>query len=82
MLPMFLGILDQTIVATALPAIAADLGNVELIAWIVVAYLIATGDGCTRIRASGRCVRAPAPADRLARRRHDRQHPVCTRSLD
>ncbi len=42
MLPMFLGILDQTIVATALPAIAADLGNVELIAWIVVAYLIAT----------------------------------------
>ena len=42
MLPMFLGILDQTIVATALPAIAADLGNVERIAWIVVAYLIAT----------------------------------------
>jgi EmrB/QacA subfamily drug resistance transporter len=41
MLPMFLGIMDQTIVSTALPAIAASLGNVELIAWIVVAYLIA-----------------------------------------
>jgi len=41
MLPMFLGIMDQTIVSTALPAIAASLGNVERIAWVVVAYLIA-----------------------------------------
>ena len=29
MLPMFLAVVDQTIVATALPAIAASLGNVE-----------------------------------------------------
>ncbi len=42
MLPMFVGIMDQTIVATALPAIAASLGEVDRIAWIVVAYLIAT----------------------------------------
>jgi MFS family permease len=41
MLPMFVGIMDQTIVATALPAIAASLGEVD-IAWIVVSYLIAT----------------------------------------
>lgn len=40
MLPMFLGVVDQTIVATALPAISADLGDVEHISWVVVAYLI------------------------------------------
>ena len=40
MLPMFMGVIDQTIVATALPAIAGDLGNVELLSWIVVAYLV------------------------------------------
>ncbi len=42
MLPMFLAVMDQTIVATALPAIAASLGNVERISWVVVAYLVAT----------------------------------------
>lgn len=41
-LPMFLAAIDQTIVATALPAIAADLGNVEHVSWVVVAYLMAT----------------------------------------
>ena len=40
MLPMFLGVVDQTIVATALPAISGSLGDVERISWIVVAYLI------------------------------------------
>jgi EmrB/QacA subfamily drug resistance transporter len=42
MLPMFLAVVDQTIVATALPAIAADTGNVERASWIVVSYLIAS----------------------------------------
>ena len=41
MLPMFLAVADQTIVATALPAIAADLGEVERVSWVVVSYLIA-----------------------------------------
>ncbi|HEY8288418.1 MAG TPA: MFS transporter, partial [Acetobacteraceae bacterium] len=41
MLPMFLAALDQTIVATALPAIAGTLGEVERVSWIVVAYLVA-----------------------------------------
>ena len=41
MLPMFLAVVDQTIVATALPAIAAATGNVERVSWIVVAYLVA-----------------------------------------
>src|SRR5262249_61455296 len=41
MLPMFLAVADQTIVATALPAIASDLGGVERISWVVVSYLIA-----------------------------------------
>jgi MFS family permease len=38
--PMFIGMIGETIVATALPAIAASLGKVELIAWVIVAYLI------------------------------------------
>ena len=41
MLPMFLAVVDQTIVATALPAIAASTGRVERASWIVVAYLVA-----------------------------------------
>lgn len=41
MLPMFLAVVDQTIVATALPAIAADTGQVERTSWIIVGYLIA-----------------------------------------
>jgi EmrB/QacA subfamily drug resistance transporter len=41
MLPMFLAVVDQTIVATALPAIAAATGEVERVSWIVVGYLIA-----------------------------------------
>ncbi len=39
---IFLAALDQTIVATALPAIAAELGEVERLSWVVVAYLLAT----------------------------------------
>src|ERR1700730_10091845 len=42
MLPMFLAAIDQTIVSTALPAIAGTLGDVERISWIVVSYLVAT----------------------------------------
>jgi EmrB/QacA subfamily drug resistance transporter len=41
MLPMFLAVVDQTIVSTALPSIAADLGSVERVSWVVVAYLVA-----------------------------------------
>ncbi len=41
MLPMFLAVADQTIVATALPAMASDLGDVERVSWVVVSYLIA-----------------------------------------
>jgi EmrB/QacA subfamily drug resistance transporter len=41
MLPMFMAVADQTIVATALPAIASSLGEIERISWVVVSYLIA-----------------------------------------
>ena len=41
MLPMFLAVVDQTIVATALPAIAATVGEIGRVSWVVVAYLIA-----------------------------------------
>jgi EmrB/QacA subfamily drug resistance transporter len=42
MLPMFLASVDQTIVATALPAIAGSLGEVERVSWVVISYLVAT----------------------------------------
>ncbi len=41
-IPVFLAAADGTLVATALPAIAADLGEVERLSWIVIANLIAS----------------------------------------
>src|SRR6266540_835990 len=40
LLAMLLGALDQTIVATALPTIGRDLGNVEDLSWVVTSYLL------------------------------------------
>ena len=40
-LVIFLSAVDQTIVATALPAIAASMGGIERTSWILVAYLVA-----------------------------------------
>jgi EmrB/QacA subfamily drug resistance transporter len=40
MLALFLAALDQTIVATALPPIANELGDFALISWVVTAYLL------------------------------------------
>jgi EmrB/QacA subfamily drug resistance transporter len=40
-LPVFLAAADGTMVATALPAIAASFGEVEALSWVVVANLIA-----------------------------------------
>ncbi|HKS84553.1 MAG TPA: MDR family MFS transporter [Pseudolabrys sp.] len=40
MLAMFLGALDQTIVATALPTIGRHFGNFEDLSWVVTAYLL------------------------------------------
>ena len=41
MLGMLMAALDQTIVATALPTIVADLGGAGHMAWVVTAYLLA-----------------------------------------
>lgn len=41
MLPMFLAAVDQTLLATATPHIAAELGGLAGTAWIAVAYLLA-----------------------------------------
>ncbi|HXF83017.1 MAG TPA: MDR family MFS transporter, partial [bacterium] len=39
---LFLAALDQTIVATALPAIVADLAGIPLLAWVSTGYLVAS----------------------------------------
>src|SRR5512146_2742165 len=40
MLAMFLGALDQTIVATALPTIGRRFANLADLSWVVTAYLL------------------------------------------
>ena len=40
MLAMFLSTLDQTIVATALPLIGRELGDVASLSWVITAYLL------------------------------------------
>ncbi len=42
MLTLFLSALDQTIVSTALPRIAADFSALNELSWVVTSYLIAT----------------------------------------
>ena len=42
MLATLLAALDQTIVATALPRIASDLGRFDQLSWVVTAYLLAS----------------------------------------
>src|SRR5215211_5917150 len=42
LLPVFLGSLDSTILASALPSIGRELGNVHALPWLITAYLIAS----------------------------------------
>lgn len=42
MLPMFLAAIDQTLLATATPSIAADLGGLRDSSWIAIGYLLAS----------------------------------------
>ena len=37
---MFLGALDQSIVATALPTITSELGGLDKLSWVVTAYMV------------------------------------------
>ena len=41
MLAIFLGALDQTIVAVALPAMAHEFRGFDLLSWVVSGYLVA-----------------------------------------
>jgi EmrB/QacA subfamily drug resistance transporter len=42
LLPVFMGSLDQTILASALPTIGRDLGNAHDLPWLITAYLLAS----------------------------------------
>jgi EmrB/QacA subfamily drug resistance transporter len=42
LLPIFLAVVDGTIVATALPAMAAAFGDVERVSWVIASYLVAS----------------------------------------
>ena len=41
MLAIFLGALDQTIVAVSLPAISAQFSDVGMLAWVISGYMVA-----------------------------------------
>ncbi|NUR85453.1 MAG: MFS transporter [Nonomuraea sp.] len=57
---MLLSVLDQTVVAIALPDIAADLGGMDAIGWIVTSYVLAsTATGALYGRISDRFGRRP-----------------------
>ena len=71
MLAMFLGALDQTIVATALPTIGRHFGNLGDLSWVVTAYLLDRHRGDAALRQT---VRHPRPARADAdRHRHLRR---------
>jgi len=42
MLPVFIGSVDQSILATALPTIGRNLGNVQELPWLITSFLIAS----------------------------------------
>ncbi len=42
LLPTFMGSLDQTILASALPTIGRELGDVHALPWLITAYLLAS----------------------------------------
>ena len=42
MLPVFLGSVDQSVLASALPTIGRDLGDVHNLPWLITAFLIAS----------------------------------------
>src|ERR1700716_3479195 len=42
LLPVFMGSVDSTILASALPTIGRDLGDVHMLPWLITAYLIAS----------------------------------------
>src|SRR5437899_8939224 len=45
LLPLFMGSLDNTILASALPTIGRDFGDVHNLPWLITAYLLAATAG-------------------------------------
>lgn len=60
MLAMFLSALDQTIVATALPTIGIQFGDLESLSWVVTAYLL-TGTAVTPLIGKLADIHGPRP---------------------
>ena len=82
MLAIFLGALDQTIVAVSMPAISAQFKDVSLLAWVISGYMVAMtvavpiygklGDlyGRRKLMLFGICLlyTSPSPRDRTRSR--------------
>lgn len=60
MVAMFLSALDQTIIATALPTIGAQFGDLEGLSWVVTSYLL-TGTAVTPLVGKLADIHGPRP---------------------
>ncbi|QFR32191.1 MDR family MFS transporter [Ancylobacter sp. TS-1] len=60
MVAMFLSALDQTIIATALPTIGSQFGDLESLSWVVTAYLL-TGTAVTPLVGKLADIHGPRP---------------------
>jgi hypothetical protein len=57
-LAMLPAVLDQTILATALPVIATDLGSLSDVSWVVTAYVVAAAAATPLWGKLGSCCRS------------------------
>ena len=62
LLPVFMGSLDNTILASALPTIGREFGDVHNLPWLVTAYLIANTAITRAVRQDQRHPRPPRHA--------------------
>jgi hypothetical protein len=82
LLVLFIASLDQTIVSTALPTIVGDLGGLQHLSWVVIAYLLASSGVGPLYGKLERSLRPQAGPTGRARALPDRLGPVRARSRD
>ena len=63
LLPVFMGSLDNTILASALPTIGREFGDIHNLPWLITAYLIANTAITRAVRQDQRHPRPPRHAD-------------------
>ena len=81
-LAMLPAVLDQTILATALPVVAADLGRLTDVSWVVTAYVVAAAATDAAVGQARRPPRAQAAARGRARSSSSLTSALCGAAQD